>query len=164
MVPRTDTTDPAEPDLYWAGHSGSAMLPGVVIGLFLSVVVMFGLTSAGDLVNLEPETTAFIRFWLVLIGWVIAGIIWTYRGASFVYRLTPSHLFVDFGLMYRPVPPIPLDAIEGVESRAWSLRRLFRVGAVIVSARDRPPVEMPGVYRPQQFVAAIKRAMKKGDG
>jgi membrane protein YdbS with pleckstrin-like domain len=164
MAARTDPTDPAEPDLYWAGHSGWAMLPGFVVGLVLSVVVMFGLTSAGDLVNLNPETTAFIRFWVVLIGWVVAGVVWAYRGSSFVYRLTPQHLFVDFGLVYRPVPPIPLDEIEGIESRAWALRRLFGVGAVIVKAKDRPPVVMSGIFRPPQFVAAIRRAMKKGDG
>src|SRR5262245_25348643 len=164
MSRRTDPTDPAEPDLYWAGHSGWAMLPGLVIGLCLSVVVMFGLTSAGDLVNLDPETTAFIRFWVVLIGWVIAGVVWAYRGASFVYRLTPRHLYVEFGLVYRPVPRIPLNEIEGIERRAWALRRLFRVGAVIVRAKGRTPVVMSGIYRPHRFMAAIRRAMKKGGG
>ena len=164
MTDPTDPTDPAEPDLYWAGHSGWAMLPGLVVGLLLSVVVMFGLTSVGEWVNLDPQTTAFVRFWVVLLGWLVAGVVWAYRGASFVYRLTPNHLYVEFGMIYRPVPPIPLADIEKIEYRAWALRRLFGVGALIVRAAGRPPVVLSGIYRPRQFEAAIRRAMKKGDG
>ena len=161
MAPPTDPTDPAEPDLYWAGHSGWAMLPGVVVGVVLSGVVMLGLTSVGDWVDWTPERTAFVRFWVVLIGWSIAGFVWAYRGASFVYRLTPRHLFVDFGMLYRPVAPIELQDIQEVECRAWALRRVFGVGAVIVRATGRAPVRLPGIFRPQQFVAAIRRAMRK---
>jgi membrane protein YdbS with pleckstrin-like domain len=163
MTDPTDPTDPAEPDLYWAGHSGWAMLPGLVVGLVLSVVVMFGLTSLGDWLDLKSETTAFVRFWVVLVGWLIAGVVWAYRGASFVYRLTPRHLFVDFGMLFRPVPPIPLDRIAGIERRAWALRRLFGVGSVILRVEGRPPVRLRGIYRPHRFEAAIRRAMKKGE-
>jgi membrane protein YdbS with pleckstrin-like domain len=161
MALPTDSADPAEPDLYWAGHSGWAMLPGLVVGVVLSAVVMLGLTSVGDWVDLDPETTAFIRFWVVLLGWIVAGVVWAYRGASFVYRLTPRHLFIDFGMLFRPVAPIPLTDIEEIEWRAWALRRLFGVGSLILRVRGRPPVRLRGIFRPQQFLAAIRRATKK---
>ena len=32
MPSHPDDSDPAQPDLYWAGHSGWAMLPGLVVG------------------------------------------------------------------------------------------------------------------------------------
>ena len=160
MASQTDATDPAEPDLYWAGHSGWAMLPGVVVGIVLSAVVMFGLTSAGDLVDLDPKTTAVIRFWVVLLGWLIAGMVWTYRSASFVYRLTPRHLFVDYGMRYPPVPPIDLRDVTNVESRAWALRRLFGVGAVFVHVTNRQPLKLTGIFDPKRFATAIRRAVK----
>lgn len=164
MARPTEPDDPAEPDLYWAGHSGWAMMPGLVIGIALSAIVMLAAPSVGDLVDLSPDTTAFLRFWLVLIGWIVAGLVWAYRGASFVYRLTPRHLFVEFGRLYRPIPPIRLADVTAVECRAWSLRRLFGVGAVVVRAHSRPPLYLGGVFRPQQFALAIRRAVKGARG
>lgn len=160
MAPPTDPTDPAEPDLYWAGHSGWAMIPGVLVGLVLSAFVMFGLTSLGDWLDLAPQTTAMVRFWVVLLGWVAASLVWAYRSASFVYRLTPTRLFVDFGMLDRPSPPISLQEVTKVEARAWSLRRLFGVGAVIVHVAGRQPLRLRGIYRPERFVLAIQRAIK----
>lgn len=164
MAHATEPDDPAEPDLYWAGHSGWAMLPGAVVGAVVSAVVMLAAPSVGDLVDLSPDTTAFIRFWVVLLGWVAAGAVWAYRGASYVYRLTPRHLYVEFGMLHRPVPPIPLTAITAVERRAWSLRRLFGVGAVVVRADGRPPVRLSGVFRPERFAQAIRRAVQEAKG
>jgi membrane protein YdbS with pleckstrin-like domain len=160
MPASTDPTDPAEPDLYWAGHSGWAMIPGVLVGLVLSAIVMFGLTSAGDLLGLASQTTALVRFWVVLLGWLGAGLVWAYRGASFVYRLTPTHLYVDLGMFTHPVPAIPLAAVTEVKCQAWALRRLFGVGAVVVHVAGRPTLRLRGIFRPQQFAAAIRRAIK----
>ena len=159
-----DAADPAEPDLYWAGHSGWAMLPGVVLGAIASVVVMFGLPRLGDWLGLPDEWTALVRFWLVLLGWAAAGVVWAYRGASFVYRLTPRRLYVDFGMLGRPVPPITLAKVTDVECRAWALRRLFGVGAVVVRAEGRAPVRLRGIYRPDHFADAIRTAAANARG
>ena len=159
-----DAPDPAEPDLYWAGHSGWAMMPGVVIGAIASAVLLFGLPRLGDWLDLPDEWTALVRFWLVLLGWAAAGVVWAYRGASFVYRLTPSRLYADFGMLGRPIPPVPLAKVTGVECRAWALRRLFGVGAVVVRAEGRPPVRLRGIYRPDQFADAIRAAAANARG
>jgi uncharacterized membrane protein YdbT with pleckstrin-like domain len=164
MAPPKDPPDPAEPDLYWAGHSGWAMMPGVVVGALASAVVMLGLPRLGEWVNLPDRWTVVLRFWLVLSGWITAGVVWAYRGASFVYRLTPSRLYVDFGMLYPPVPPIPLDRVTGVECRAWALRRLFGVGAVIVRVDGRPPVRLRGIFRPDRLARAIEQAAAKARG
>jgi membrane protein YdbS with pleckstrin-like domain len=164
MAKPTEPHDPAEPDLYWAGYSGWAMLPGLVIGVAVSAVVMLAAPSVGNLVDLSPDRTAFIRFWIVLVGWIVAGLVWSYRGASLVYRLTPRHLFVEFGRLYRPVPPIPLTEVTNVECQGWTLGRLFRVGEVLVRADGRPPLRLGGVFRPQQFAQAIRRAVKEARG
>jgi len=159
LPPEAD--DPSEPDLYWAGHSGWAMLPGVVIGAGLSAIVMLAAPSVGNLVDLAPNTTALIRFWLVLVGWIAAGLVWAYRGASFVYRLTPRHLYVDFGSLYRPLPPVALVDVTDVECWAWRLRRVFGVGSVVVRVSGRSPLRMSGIFRPIRFATAIRRAIKE---
>lgn len=164
MAPPTVSPDPAEPDLYWSGHSGWAMLPGLVVGAALSAMVMLGLLPLGDRVDLPEDTVAFLRFWLVLLGWAAAGLVWAYRGASYVYRLTPSHLYFDFGMLSRPQPPVPLAEVTGVETRGWALRRLFGVGTVIVRAEGRKPVRLTGVYRPRRFAAAVRSAAGKARG
>ena len=164
MAKPVDPDDPAEPDLYWAGHSGFAMLPGAVVGAALSAVVMLAAPSVGDLVDLSPDRTAFIRFWLILLGWTAAGVVWAYRGACYVYRLTPRHLFVDYGMLHRPVAPIRLADVTGVEHRAWTLRRLFGVGAVVVRAEGRAPVRLSGVFRPERLAQAIHKAVKEAAG
>ena len=158
MAESNEPRDPAQPDLYWSGHSGWAMLPGLVIGGATSALVMLAAPPIGDWVELREDWTAFIRFWLVLIGWIAAGLVWAYRGGSYVYRLTPTHLHADFGMLYRPVQPIALGEITTIECRAWALRRLFGVGVVIVRAKDHKPLRMPGIFRPDQFAEAIRLA------
>jgi membrane protein YdbS with pleckstrin-like domain len=164
MQPASDPPDPAEPDLYWAGHSGWAMLPGLVVGAVASAVIMLGVPPIGEWVRLPPDWTAFLAFWLVLLGWIGAGVVWSYRGAAFVYRLTPRRLYADFGMLYRPVAPIPLSGVTAVECRAWALRRLFGVGTVIVRTKGRPPLRLRGIFRPDRFADAIRAAVRKTQG
>ena len=161
MGDAVDKPDPAEVDLFWSGQSGFAMLPGLVIGALASAVVMLAAPPVGDWIRLPENWTAFLRFWLVLIGWLILALMWSYRGASFVYRLTSSHLYVDFGILYRPTPPIELASVTKVECQAWALRRLFRVGSVIVSVKGREPVRLRGIFCPQLFADAIRAAVAR---
>jgi len=161
MHPATEPPDPAEPDLYWAGHSGWAMLPSLVVGAMVSAIIMLGAPPVGNLIGLPSDWTAFLTFWLVLLGWIGAAIDWSYRGAAFVYRLTPRRLYADFGMLYRPVPPIPLTDVTNIEHRAWALRRLFGVGSVIVHAKGRPPLRLRGIFRPDRFADAIRTAVRQ---
>src|SRR5262249_56569383 len=156
--------DPAEPDLYWAGPSGWAMIPGLLVGGVVSLIVLFGLPPIGRWVGLPPDWTSFILFWLTLFGWIALGLVWAYRGASFVYRLTPSHLYVDFGMLYRPVAPIELAQVVEVRERAWALRSVFGVGSVMVQAEDRPPLWLRAIFRPERFAAVIRDAVAKARG
>ncbi len=154
--------DPAEPDLYWAGASGWAMLPGVLVGVALSAIAMFALPPLGSWIGLDAEWTAFGLFWLTVIAWVLAGLTWAYRGASYVFRLTPTRLYLEFGRLSPPVRPIELRDVTAVEVRGWRLRQLFGVGSVIVRSTGREPVRMRGIYRPTQFAKAIQSAIANG--
>jgi membrane protein YdbS with pleckstrin-like domain len=137
------------------------MLPGLVVGAAISAVIMLGASPIAGWFDWPKDWTALIRFWLILAGWLVAGVIWTYRAASFVYRLTPRGLHVDFGMMYRPVPVVPLKEVTDVECRAWVLRRLFGVGSVIVRTGKGSDVRMRGILHPERFADAIRAAVAK---
>jgi uncharacterized membrane protein YdbT with pleckstrin-like domain len=156
-----DNSDPAEPDLYWSGHSGFAMLPGWVLGVLASTIVMLGALPLADWLDWNENATVVVQFWLVLLGWIAAAVVWTYRGASFVYRLTPSKLYVDFGMLYRPVAPIRLSSILDIQCRAWPLRRIFRVGSIIIRVDGGVSVRLRGIFRPDRFADAIRAAVAK---
>ena len=164
MLDLKDTIDPSEPDLYWSGHSGFAMLPGMVIGVLLSAAFMFGALPLAEWLDLPEDWTVFVRFWLILLGWTAAGLVWVYRAASFVYRLTPTRLYIDFGMLYRPTSPIELSKVTSVVCRAWVLRRLFRVGSIIIHSKDRAPVRLRGLFRPELFASAIESAVDAARG
>ena len=150
--------DPAEPDLFWSGHSGWATLPSIVVGVFSSATFMLGAEYLSRWTRLNDEWTAFVAFWIILICWAGMAIVWTYRSAGFVYRLTPKTLYVDFGMFYRPTPPIPLASITDVKCRAWALRRLFGVGSIMVYSEGRAPLRLRGIFQPERFAEAILKA------
>src|SRR5262249_28250619 len=156
--------DPAQPDLYWSGPSGWAMIPGVLIGGAVSLIVLFGLPPIGRWVGLPPDWTSFLLFWLTLFGWIALGLVWAYRGASFVYRLTPSHLYVDFGMLYRPVAPIELAQVVGARGGAWGRGGVCGVGWLMVRGEARPPLWLRAIFRPERFAAVIRDAVAKARG
>ncbi|HVK13663.1 MAG TPA: PH domain-containing protein [Gemmataceae bacterium] len=164
MASPTEPPDPGQPDLYWAGVSGWAMLPGVIVAGAVSAVAMLGGPPLGAFVGLPADWTAFVLFWVTVVFWIGIGLTWIYRGASYVYRLTPGRLYLDFGMLYRPTPPVELDRVEAVEVRAWALRRLFGVGSVIVHTAGGRPIRMRGIFRPHEFADAIRAAIKKAGG
>lgn len=158
MTTETRSNDPALADLYWAGPSGYAVLPTVIIGGVLSPVVLLGMRPLSGWFNLSEEGTSFLHFGTILVPWLIAGAIWTYRSASFVYRLTPTHLHVDYGMLFRPFPPIAMAEIVAVTATRW--QRWLRFGTVIVNLRGRPRLKLRHVHRPELFAAAIARQAK----
>jgi uncharacterized membrane protein YdbT with pleckstrin-like domain len=150
----------AHRDLYWAGPSGWATVPGILVGGAVSAVAMIVMPPLGEWVRLPADWTAFVVFWLVILVWAFVGLVWIYRGACFVYRLTPSHIFLDFGWLYRPTAAIALDRIETVKIRAWLLRRLFHVGAVVI-IHDGQSTRLRSVFRPELFADAIRAAIQQ---
>jgi membrane protein YdbS with pleckstrin-like domain len=161
MDSSVSSTDPSEPDLYWSGHSGWAMLPGLVVGTVISAAVMLAVPLLGEWISLPEQWTAFALFWLVLGAWLAAGLVWAYRAASYVYRLTPLSVHTDFGMLFRPFPPVPLLRIVSIESRAGALRRLFGVGSVVVQSDDRAALHLKGIFRPDLFANALRTAVAR---
>ena len=68
----TEPPDSGQPDLYWAGVSGWAMLPAALVGGAVSAVAMLAGPRLGSLVGLPADWTTFVLFWLTVAAWITA--------------------------------------------------------------------------------------------
>lgn len=151
----------AETDLVWTGPSVKGLIPVAGILMLISLVVLSPGSWLADWVGLEREWTTFILFWLVIILWVLAVSRWFYLGACYVYRLTNRAVHIDFGPFHLPIPAIPLEEITELESRPWPLW-FIDVGTVVIVARGRPPMLLPGLNHPQRLIDQIVKARASG--
>jgi membrane protein YdbS with pleckstrin-like domain len=155
--------DPAEPDLYWAGPSGFAMLPiAVAVGL-VSALSWFGVPRLANVLGLRHDWTTFILFQTILVVWLVFGIHSAYRAACVVARLTPQRIYLDYGFLYRPTPPVELHEIRSIVRKAGPLARLLRIGSVVIQTQGKRTITFVGLHRPESFVAAVQTAMQKAN-
>jgi uncharacterized membrane protein YdbT with pleckstrin-like domain len=149
--------DEAEIDLAWKGYSSAALLPSFLVCAALSLVLLTGGWFFETIRGLGEEEGSFIFFGATIAIWVIQIVRWFYRGASYIYRLTPRHLFIDWGFLYNPVPPVPLNQVTGVTWGYALLGRPFRVGWVQVGVAGGRQESLVGIKRPGAFSELIKK-------
>lgn len=157
-------SDPAQPDLAWRGYSGWAMLPSFGVCILLSAVLLAGGYVFEDIRGVGREVGWWVLFELTLAIWIVQLLRWLYRGASYVYRLTPSHLYLDRGLLYRPVPPIDLTTVVRIVWGTDLFGRFLGVGWVRVEIEARGAQTLTGLLRPAAFAEEIEAAMRKAKG
>lgn len=154
--------DPATPDLYWAGPSGWAMLPIAIVVGGASGLSWFGVPYFAEWLGLDHEWTMFLLFQAILLTWLVLALHWGYRAACVVARLTPQRIYLDYGMLYRPTPPIELVSIHEVRCSQGPLGRLFHVGTVTITTKTQRRVRFVGLHHPHAFADAIQQAMHQG--
>lgn len=137
------------------------MLPLAIVVGVLSALSWFGVPRLALVLGLDHDWTTFVLFQTILATWLLVGIHWAYRAACVVARLTPHRIYLDYGFLYRPTPPVELRDITSIVCKAGPLARLLRVGNVIVHTRSKRKVTFVGLHYPQQFVAALHTAAEK---
>lgn len=155
-----NNSDPSESDLAWRGYSGWAMLPSFTVCILLSVVLLTSRWFIEDVRGIGEKIGSLVFFWITWAIWGIQILRWLYRGASYVYRLTPKHLFIDRGFLHSPELPIALASVTRVEVGSNLLARFFNAGWVCVFVERREPVCMSGLLFPEQFAREIEAAIK----
>jgi uncharacterized membrane protein YdbT with pleckstrin-like domain len=156
--------DPAEQDLAWKGYSSAAMLPSFLVCAALSAVLLTGGWFFEEIRGLGEEEGSFLLFGAAIAVWTAQIVRWFYRGATYVYRLTPRHLFIDWGFLYWPVPPVELARVASVTWRHALWGRPFGVGWVRVRTDDGREVDLIGIKRPAAFAALIQKWVKQAKG
>jgi membrane protein YdbS with pleckstrin-like domain len=152
--------DPAQTDLAWRGYSGWAMLPS----FFLCGLVSIALLTSGwffeDIRGISQEVGSLVFFFIALGIWIGQLLRWLYRGATYIYRLTPARLYLDRGFLYNPEPAVELSKVIDVEWGCNALCRFFGVGFVVLHSEGREAVTLTGVLRPAAFAEEIREAVK----
>lgn len=153
--------DPAEEDLYWTGYSSWALWPGVAAyGLGVFLLLSFARTIFNQL-DIEHQWGSLLVVPLSIALALAITCFGLYRGSSYVYRLTPRHLYCDFGFFFRPTDPIPLSEILQVKSWRPLWLSPLDIGHVYVTMRNRPVLRLPGVRHPDRFVQLIQQTRAK---
>ena len=156
--------DEAEPDLAWKGYSSAAMLPSFLVCLLLSALLLTGGWFFEEVRGLGEEEGSFIFFAATVAVWVVQAVRWLYRGASYVYRLTPRHVFLDWGFLYYPVPPVPLGQVVAVTWGYAFWGRPFRVGWVRLRVEGGREECLVGIKRPRAFAELIEKHVRQARG
>jgi membrane protein YdbS with pleckstrin-like domain len=152
------SADPSHRDLAWRGYSGWAMLPSFTVCVLLSLALLTGSWFFEDMRGIGQEVGMLIFFAATMVIWVAQLFRWLYRGATYIYRLTPASLFVDRGFLYRPEAAVELGDITSVHWGSNALNRFFGVGWVVLSFATREPVTLTGILRPAAFAEEIQAA------
>jgi membrane protein YdbS with pleckstrin-like domain len=158
------TIDPAQTDLSWRGYSGWAMLPSIIVCGAMSITLLTGSWFSDEMRLFGQEAGRFIFFAITFAIWAGLLLPWFYRGATYIYRLTPQYLFLDRGFLYGPQPPIELAKVARVDWGSNALCRFFGVGRVVVGIDDAVPITLPGIWRPAAFAEEIEAAVNKLKG
>ena len=155
------STDPSFRDLAWRGYSGWAMLPSFLFCGLLSLLLLTGSWFFEEMRGFGREVGSLIFFMVTAAIWLGQMLRWLYRGATYVYRLTPKFLFLDRGFLYGPIVAVDLAKVTAIQWGSNALSRLFGVGWVVVTVEGREPERLTGILRPAAFAEEIDEAVRK---
>src|SRR5262249_31087178 len=136
-------------------------MPSFLVCLALSVLLLTGGWFFEGIRGLGEESGSFTFFAATIAIWTVQAVRWLYRGATYIYRLTPRHLFVDWGFLYYPVPPLELARVTAVRWGWMVLGRPFRVGWVRVRLESGREECLIGIQRPQGFAELIQKWVRQ---
>jgi membrane protein YdbS with pleckstrin-like domain len=153
--------DPSQTDLAWRGYSGWAMLPGFVVCGVISALLLTSTWFFDEARGVVAQIGSLAVFGIVWAIWIFQIFRWFYRGATYVYRLTPRFLFVERGFLYNPTPAIDLFRVGVVKWSAGWLGRFFGVGSVTLEGEGGAEFTMTGIRRPAAFAEEIEAAVKR---
>lgn len=159
MTAQQRADDPARADRRWFGYHPRTMAPTVLAVAVASLAVWAGRGSLSDLSELAARYGPLAVFALAWGVWPVLLAVFLYRTVAFTYRLTDGTLLLDYGFLYRPVPPLSLAEVTDVRAGAGPLGRALGVGWVEVRTASRA-VRLNGVRHPAEVAEQIRAAVK----
>jgi hypothetical protein len=152
--------DPGQQDLAWKGFSSAALLPSFLACAALTLLLLTGGWFFEEIRVIGEEVGWFLFFGLTIVIWAVQTLRVLYRGATYVYRLTPRYLFIDRGFLSRRAEPLDLaSVIDVVWGHGW-LGGPFDVGWVLVRGGDGREEWLTGIKHPGAFAAQIRHQAK----
>jgi uncharacterized membrane protein YdbT with pleckstrin-like domain len=146
---------PGESIIY-EGHPSWRSILGYYIRGFLIALVIGAIGYALD------GTGLGLGFWLLVFAIVlVAGFI---RRFATVYTITSQRLRIKQGIIARHVQQTDIERVQNVNTNQSVIDRMLQVGTVDfdTAGTGDSDFKFAGVEDPQEVVAAVDRAQKKG--
>ena len=146
---------PGENIIYEGHPSWRSILGYYIKGLLLAIVV-------GAIGYALDGTGLGIGFWLLVFAIVlVAGFI---RRFATVYTITSQRLRIKHGIIARHVQQTDIERVQNVNTNQSVIERMLQVGTVDfdTAGTGDSDFKFTGVEDPQEVVAAVDRAQKKG--
>jgi membrane protein YdbS with pleckstrin-like domain len=151
-----------ETDVWWGSYSGRTILPGFLLCLLLTVLLLildWYLATWWSRSDLISSTL------LSLIGtlWLFQGTRWLYRMIAVNYRLTSRRLLYTRGFKLPDCRTVDLADVTDVWVVRGPMERLLGVGRIYVGAREEKssPLVLEGVSAPDRVARLIRRRARQ---
>jgi uncharacterized membrane protein YdbT with pleckstrin-like domain len=151
-------------DRAWRGYDIRAAIPWVCFGIAVDVFVLVGRWSLNDLSGSAHRIAAIGAYVAALVGSSLLVTALLYRTITYTYRLTDRAVLIDKGYFSLYQPPIWLDEIAEVATRASWIGERLGVGRVFVTTAAGQTIRMTGVRDPQEFARLIREEIVRHRG
>ena len=154
-IPDSDEHD-AEENLWSGGYSPKAMVGTWILMAVISVVLLV-------LPFVVAQFAFPIALGVILLMWVFGGLQYVWRRLGVHYQLTSQRFIHQAGIMTRHTDRIEVIDIDDVSFSQGPVQRLFGVGSIQLTSRDRthPTLSMPGIGEVRQVAGLIDDIRRK---
>jgi membrane protein YdbS with pleckstrin-like domain len=151
-----------ETDVWWGSYAGRAMLPGFLLCLLLTIILLVLDWHFG---NRHSRSDLISSGILGLIGavWLFQGTRWFYCLIAVNYRLTNRRLFYSRGFKLPDTWAIDLTHITKVAVERGPAERLLGLGRIRIHVQDRDSQRyvLDGVTAPEHVARTIRRRVRQ---
>ncbi|HEV2948359.1 MAG TPA: hypothetical protein VGX70_13355 [Gemmataceae bacterium] len=152
-----------ETDIWWGSYAGRTMIPGFVVCILLTTLIIWGVWLIWPEPDNRPHLERYTTYILAGAVWSFQLIRWGYRILAINYRLTTHRLFCQRGFQRAGMTAIDLAKIATVRIERAPLENQLKVGRLRIIPVDpsQPPLLLEGVWRPNQIAALIMKQVQQ---
>ena len=151
-----------ETDIWWGSYAGRTMLPGFLLCLVLTIILLALDAYLGSRQSRSDLVSSAV---LGVAGalWLFQGTRWLYRMTAINYRLTNRRLLYTRGFKLVEGWAIDLAHIKHVGVVSGPVERLLGVGRIRIHVENEtaPPIVLDGVLAPEHVARTIHRRARQ---
>jgi membrane protein YdbS with pleckstrin-like domain len=151
-----------EIDIWWGSYAGRAMLPGFMLCLLVTVLLL-ALDWYLGFRHLRTYLISSAILSLAGAVWLFEGTRWFYRMIAVNYRLTNRRLLYTRGFKVPDNWTVELARVAQVSVLRSPLERLLGIGRISIQVYDSslPPLILEAVLAPERVARTIRRRARQ---
>lgn len=146
-----------EIDVWWGAYDPRALVPGVLVGLTNTLLVIILAWLLWRDHGLSDSLARWLAYYLNAFLWAWHLVGWGWTLASTTYRLTTQRLLIWHGFRQLPPPPVHLRDLVEVQVQQTPLEKYLGVGKLLLHMRGSEERRLlAGVRHPQEIAGLIR--------